>query len=159
MALYFAAIVGQSGDVWIGREVDLDTVEDLDALADLMRDTIEDGPALFFLEEDDEYVAIVRVDGDGDARTFISDERAVNTSAHAAMVMEDITVTEPEEDEEEGIRPEAVPFGDADLVASFGVPADSLLALCAEEGRLPADVITAICEKAGCADVLDDLRG
>ena len=40
----------------------------------------EGGTALFFLEENDEYLAIVRVDGDGDPRTFISDGRAVGTS-------------------------------------------------------------------------------
>jgi hypothetical protein len=31
--------------------------------------------------------------------------------------------------------------------------------LCAEEGALPADVIAALCEAAGCLDVLEKLRG
>jgi hypothetical protein len=30
--------------------------------------------------------------------------------------------------------------------------------LCGEEGLLPADVITRICAKAGCADVLEEIR-
>jgi hypothetical protein len=34
-----------------------------------------------------------------------------------------------------------------------------LLALCAEEGQLPSDVISTLCEAAGCLDVLDKLRG
>jgi hypothetical protein len=34
-----------------------------------------------------------------------------------------------------------------------------LLALCAEEGALPADIIAAVCEAAGCLDVLEKLRG
>ena len=33
-----------------------------------------------------------------------------------------------------------------------------VLALCAEEGLLPADVLTTLCERAGCDDVLESLR-
>jgi hypothetical protein len=34
-----------------------------------------------------------------------------------------------------------------------------LIQLCAEEGALPSDVIASLCERAGCLDVLDELRG
>ncbi len=60
-----------------------------------------------------------------------------------------------EDDEDEGTRPIAEPVGDAALLADLGTPADDLLALCAEEGLLPADVLTALCERAGCDDVLE----
>jgi hypothetical protein len=33
-----------------------------------------------------------------------------------------------------------------------------LLALCGQEGMLPSDVTTAICQRLGCADELDELR-
>ncbi len=65
---------------------------------------------------------------------------------------------EPDDDEEESIRPVAEPVGDAGLMTDFGTPADLLLDLAAEEGLLPADVLTALCEKAGCVDVLEQLR-
>jgi putative tRNA adenosine deaminase-associated protein len=158
---YFAAALARTNDGWNGSEVDMDTVEDLDTLVELLRDLAEGGPVLFFLEEDDEYLAIIRVDGDGDPRTFISDDRAVGTSALASLVMEDVAPPEEaegEDDDDEGTRPDAEVAGDADVVASFGIPADKLVALCATEGMLPADIVTAICEKAGCADALDDLR-
>ena len=156
---YFAAVLAQTSRGWVGRELDLAGVEDLDALADQMRETGE-GTALLFLEENEEYLAIVRVDGDGDPRTFISDDRAVGTSVLAEMIMQDIVVPEPnEDDEEESIKPEPEAVGDAEIVASFGISADSLLELCAEEGYLPADIMTAICEKAGCVEVLDEVRG
>jgi putative tRNA adenosine deaminase-associated protein len=158
---YFAAALYQSPDGWSAREVDMDHVEDLDSLVETLRDLGDGGTALFFLEEDDEYLAIVRVDGDGDPRTFISDDRAVGTSALAALVMEDVKPPEEgeaEDDDDEGTRPDAEVAGDADIVASFGVGADALVDLCHTEGMLPADIVSAICEKAGCAEQLDELR-
>ena len=158
---YFAAALVQADDGWSGREIDMENVEDLDTLVELLRDLAEGKTAIFFLEEDDEYVAIVRVDGDGDPRTFISDDRAIATSAHAALVMEDVVPpeeAEAEEDDDEGTRPDAEVAGDVEIVASLGISADRLIALCATEGMLPADIVTAICEKAGCAEALDDLR-
>ena len=136
MATYFAAVLARTSRGWKGRELEMAGIEDLDALADQMRDV-----------------------GDGDPRTFISDDRAVGTSALAELVMQDVVVPEPVEDEEEGIKPAPEAVGDADIVADLGVSADTLLELCAEEGYLPSDIMTAICEKAGCVDVLDEIRG
>lgn len=158
---YFAAALVKTDDGWSGHEVDMDTIEDLDGLVETLRDHAEGRTALFFLEEDDEYLAIVRVDGDRDPRTFISDDRAVGTSAKAALVMEDVAPPEEgegDDDDDEGTRPDAEVAGDVEILASFGVSGDALVALCATEGMLPADIITAVCEKAGCADALDELR-
>jgi putative tRNA adenosine deaminase-associated protein len=157
---YFAATLAESGGRWTGREEEVGDYADLDHLVESMRDYGDGGRVLLFVEEDDEYLAILRVDGDLDPRAFISDDRAVRTSAVAALVMEDLAAeTVVDEDEEEGTRPDPIPVGDLDLVADFGVDADGLIGLCHTEGMLPADMITAICEKAGCADVLEDLRG
>lgn len=159
MATYFAAVLARTARGWTGSELDMATIEDLDGLADQMRDVADGGTALLFLEEDDEYLAIVRVDGDGDPRTFISDDRAVGTSRYAELVMQDLVAREPVEDDEEGIKPAPEAAGDADIAKDLGVPGDTLLELCAEEGYLPSDIMTAICEKAGCVDVLDEIRG
>ena len=37
--------------------------------------------------------------------------------------------------------------------------AADLLAMCAHEGTLPVDLLVAVCEKAGCGEVFEDLRG
>ncbi|MGZ6826627.1 MAG: tRNA adenosine deaminase-associated protein, partial [Mycobacteriales bacterium] len=62
---YFAAALARTDDGWTGRELDLDEVDDLESLAEELRELSGDapGPALLLLEEDDEYVALVRVDG------------------------------------------------------------------------------------------------
>jgi hypothetical protein len=44
-------------------------------------------------------------------------------------------------------------------MADLGTPGSQLLALCAEEGQLPADIMSIICERAGCLEALDSLRG
>lgn len=161
---YFAAALARAGDDWTAHEVDLDEVEDLESLADQLREMTGDGegPALLLLEEDDEYVAVVRVDGGAgsldEPRVFLSDRRAVQASEVAAMLWEDAPAAATDDAEDEGIRPVAEPVGDAGLLADLGISSDDLLALCAGEGLLPADVLAAVCERAGCADVLEQLR-
>jgi putative tRNA adenosine deaminase-associated protein len=163
---YFAVALARTGESWTGVEVDLDELEDIEALTDLMRDLTGEGagPALLMLEEDDEYLAIVRVDGGstglGEPRVFLSDRRAVQNSDVAAMLWEEADPDEDveDDDDDEGTRPVAEPVGDTELLADLGTPGGQLVDLCAEEGLLPADILTAVCERAGCADVLEELR-
>ena len=162
---YFAAALARTDDGWTGRELDLGEVEDLEALAEELRDLTgdTDGPALLLLEEDDEYLAVVRVDGGvgslDEPRVFLSDRRAVQGSDVAAMLWEDAGPEEDDqEDEDEGTRPVAEPVGDASLLADLGTSGDDLLDLCAQEGLLPADVLTGVAERAGFLEVLDGLR-
>lgn len=160
---YIASVLARSGAAWSGQDLDLSDVDDLDELADRMRDQPGE-VAVFLLEEDDEYVAVVRVDRDGDeAQVFLSDRRVLDGSGLAARLFgesleEDSPVTD-EEDEEESSRPEVEPAGDASLLADLGVDADRLTSLCAEEGMLPSDVIFAVGEHLGAADVLEQVRG
>ena len=158
---YFAAALARTEAGWTGEEVDLDAYDDLEGLADHLRDLVDDGtgPALLLLEQDDEYVAVVRVDGGAalaEPRLFLSDRRAVLADGVAAMLWEHDG--DGDEDDDEGTRPVAEPVGDAALLSDLGTSADALVALCAEEGLLPADVHTALCERAGCLDVLEGLR-
>lgn len=161
---YFAAALARTEQGWTGVELDLTEVADLESLADLLRDLSGDGPgpALLLLEEDDEHLAVVRVDGGAgslsEPRVFLSDRRAVLGSDVAAMLWEDEAGSAGSEDEDEGTRPIAEPVGDATVFADLGTPPATLLELCSEEGLLPADVLTTLCERAGCDDVLEQLR-
>ncbi len=162
---YFAAALARTDQGWTGVELDLSEVDDLEVLTDLLRDLTGDGtgPALMMLEEDDEYVGVVRVDGGAgsldEPRVFLSDRRAVQQSDVAAMLWETAEILEVDDDEEdEGTRPIAEPVGDTELLADLGTSSELLLQTCAEEGLLPADVLTALCERAGCLDALEELR-
>ncbi len=162
---YFAAALAHTPEGWTGREFELTEVDDLDGLTDALRDLALDGPgpSLLLLEEDDEYVAVVRVDGGAagldDPRVFLSDRRAVQGSEVAAMLWGDAE-DEPADgdDVDDGTRPVAEPVGDTEVLADLGTPADDLLDLCAEGGLLPADVLTVLGERGGFLDVLDGLR-
>ncbi len=161
---YFAAALARTEQGWTGVELDLSEVDDLEELADLLRDLSGDGggPALLLLEENDEHLAVVRVDGGAgslsEPRVFLSDRRAVAASEVAAMLWDDGEDDSDEDDEDEGNRAIAEPVGDTAVLADLGTPAAQLLDLCAEEGLLPADVLTTLCENAGCDDVLERLR-
>lgn len=162
---YFAAALSRTDDGWTAREFDLDLYDDLEGLAEDLRELSGEapGPTLLLLEEDDEYVGVVRVDGAAgsldEPRVFLSDRRAVLTNGVASLLWEDgeEEVVE-DDDEDEGIRPVAEPVGDPALLSDLGTPADVLLDLCAEEGLLPADVLTGVAERAGFLEVLDSLR-
>lgn len=163
---YFAAALARTDQGWTGVELDLSEVDDLEVLTDLLRDLTGDGegPALMMLEEDDEYVGLVRVDGGasslGEPRVFLSDRRAVQQSEVAAMLWEATEVLEDDDDDDddEGTRPIAEPVGDTSLLADLGTPPDLLLETCAEEGLLPGDVLAVLCERAGCLDAFELLR-
>jgi putative tRNA adenosine deaminase-associated protein len=162
---YFAAVLARGTAGWTGLELDLDGAEDVDEVAELIRDATDSArTAVLFVEEDDEYVAIVRVDRDADEpRVFISDGRAadsypiVELLAVAVEAARDEDADEQDEDAPPGHDSE--PLGDAALLADLGTPARDLLALCAHEGTLPSDLISEVCERAGCLDELEALRG
>lgn len=168
---YIASVLVRSGSAWTGRDLDLSEVTDLDELTDQLRE--EDATTtLVLIEEDDEYLAIVRIDGDDDLRVFVSDGRVLEASGvagrlladavEAAAVAADALDADPDavddEDEQSG-RPEVEPAGDDALLTDLGVPGPALLELCAEEGMLPSDVIFAVAERIGAAEVLEAVRG
>jgi len=67
--------------------------------------------------------------------------------------------SDDDEDEDDGRVLAGEPVGDAEVLSDLGTPAARLLKLSAEEGLLPGDVISALCESAGCLDPLETLRG
>lgn len=178
---YFAAALARTSGGWTAEEIDLDGVEDVDGVADMLREVEEDADtALLFLEEDDEYVVVLRVDrGGDDPRVFISNARAADhypivemlavaveaasDAAEASSVSDADEVDDEADDavtEADDTPPgrDSEPLGDAELLADLGTPGPALLALCAHEGTLPSDVITEVCERAGCVDELEALR-
>jgi putative tRNA adenosine deaminase-associated protein len=162
---YFAAALARTPDGWTARELDLDGASDVDEVADRVRDVDGDvETALLFVEEDDEYVAILRLDPRSDEpRVFVSDAHAADSFPVAELFTDAVEEVDLEpadaEDEDEPPGHDSEPLGDADLLADLGTPRRDLLALVAHEGTLPADVITEVCERAGCLDELETLRG
>jgi putative tRNA adenosine deaminase-associated protein len=166
---YFAAVLTRTKDQWRGVEVDLDDCESMDDIADIVNDELGD-VRLLVVEQDDEYVALARVDaGDDEAHVFLSDGHAADAYRLAALIAEELEeIADPDESDEiddelasavlAAAGHDSTPLGDASLVEDLGTSATELLGLCAHEGTLPIDVIVAVCEKAGCADEFEAIR-
>jgi putative tRNA adenosine deaminase-associated protein len=157
----FACVLARAKGKWAADEVSVDDCESLQELADVARD-FDGDVRLLLIEQDDEYAAIVRLDEDeDDPRAFLSDGHAADSYALAAVVAEDLVeIGEDELGDDEDAPPahDSAPFGDPEIVEDLGTSANDLLAMCAHEGTLPIDVLVAVCEKAGCGEVFDDLR-
>ncbi|MFY1674624.1 tRNA adenosine deaminase-associated protein [Plantactinospora sp. WMMB334] len=175
---YFAAAVVRRPSGWTAAEVDLSGAGDIDEVADLLRDVDQDAEiSLLFVESDDAYLAVMRLDEGEDLRVFGSDSAFAEESRLGALLVGDIKapaleiddVVEPveraaggadddEDADEPTVDPDADPVGDADLLADLGISAHRLLTLCAHEGMLPADVTAEICQVIGCATEVEELR-
>ncbi|MER7891995.1 tRNA adenosine deaminase-associated protein [Micromonospora sp. NPDC094482] len=171
---YFAAAVVRDEGSWTAAEVNLRGAGDIDEVADRLRDVDQEADlSLLFVEADDTYLVILRLDEGEDLRIFGSDSAYAEESRLGALLVGDLKTSvtglddteEPrpaasgdEENEQPAVDPEADPVGDADLLADLGIPAQKLLNLCAQEGMLPADVTAEICLVLGCVDEVEELR-
>jgi putative tRNA adenosine deaminase-associated protein len=160
-------------DGWAASEMDLSGAADIDDVADRLRDLDPQAEvSLLFVESDDLYIVIVRLDDGEDLRVFGSDSAFAQESRLGALLLADVEapVLEIEEvaaleqetdDEEDGTAaadPDTDPVGDADLLADLGVSAHRLLELCAREGMLPADITAEVSQAIGCGDEVEELR-
>lgn len=174
---YFAAAVARDTKGWTAAELDLDGAADIDEIADRLRDVNPDAPVtLLFVESDDAYLVILRLDDGEDLRVFGSDSVFAEESRLGALLLGDIEEPavdveeasavpdeiEPDSaDEDAELRPpdpDIEPVGDPDLLADLGIPAPRLLELCVQEGMLPADITAEVCQAIGCGDEVEELR-
>jgi len=171
---YFAAAVARGAKGWTATELDLTGAADVEEVAELMRDVDPDAAvSLLFVESDDAYLVVMRLDEGEDLRVFGSDSVFAGESRLGALLLGEIEepaleiddVTAPPSadetaaaDEPAPAEPDVDPVGDPDLLTDLGVPAHRLLELCAHEGMLPSDVTVEICQVLGCADDVEELR-
>lgn len=165
---YFAVAATRADDVWEAAEIDLDAVGDLDDVIDVVRDVDSNAEvSLLFVEADDEYLVILRLDNGDDARVFGSDAPFAEESRLGGVLLSDIDANVPtsiptgdDDDLETPVMSEldAQPVGEADLLSDLGVPASTLLNLCAKDGMLPSDVTAEVASLIGCGDVVDEIH-
>ena len=167
----FAAAVARGKNGWTASELDLTGLADLDDVVDRLRDAEPNAElSLLFVEADDQYLVILRLDEGDDLRVFGSDSAFASESRVGTLLLGDIEapalgidelaagITALDDEEESAADPDADPVGDAEVLADLGVSSHRLLTLCALEGMLPADVTAEICQRLGCGDELEELR-
>jgi putative tRNA adenosine deaminase-associated protein len=171
----FAAAVTREAKIWSAAELDLSGAADIEEITDRLRDVAPEAEvSLLFVESDDAYLAILRLDEGEDLRVFGSDAVFAEESRLGTLLLGDIEepaldldavedAAADDEDEEEADKPPAPagdvePVGDAELLSDLGVPAHRLLELCAQEGMLPSDITAEVCQAIGAGDEIEELR-
>ncbi|BFU41845.1 hypothetical protein KRMM14A1004_00820 [Krasilnikovia sp. MM14-A1004] len=168
----FAAAVARGKNGWTASELELSGLADIDEVADRLRDVEPDAAlSLLFVEADDEYLVILRLDEGEDLRVFGSDSAFAEESRVGALLLGDIEApaleidelaapapSDDDESDQPAVDPDADPVGDAELIADLGISAHKLLSLCGLEGMLPSDVTAEICQRLGCGDEVEELR-
>jgi putative tRNA adenosine deaminase-associated protein len=174
---YFTAVLARVGSGWKARDVEVDEADSLDGLADALRSVaVDDQPVLAVVEHEDEWFAIIRVDGEEEPRLFVSDLGAASHGGYAEMLAsaadvdadlepdEDQADDEESEDEEEGEEREPEPpaalvwAGEPDLLEDLGVTGRVLRRLVEENADDPGAVLADVGERVGFAELLEALR-
>ncbi|MFI9720825.1 hypothetical protein ACIHFE_14395 [Streptomyces sp. NPDC052396] len=177
--MYFAALLARTEDGWQASDTDLDNVETVSDFADLAREAaVDDDTVLVYIEQEDSWFGIVRVDGEEDPRIYLSDAAAANRSSYGALLVDELLGRddsedddldtldldgtedgEPEAGEDEGEddgaaaaeRVPAGPLGDQGVLADLGIAEKEL-------GALGEDALGEIADCLGCTDVLEAVR-
>jgi putative tRNA adenosine deaminase-associated protein len=156
--------------------VSLADAADTEDVADRLRD-IDPGAdvSLLFLESDEEYLAILRLDHGEDPRVFSSDAAFAGESRVGALVLGaeptssveiDAQLTSPASEDAEppmGARDPGSPTiaetaGDPALLGDLGVSAWRLLDLCTNEELRASDITAEVCMAIGAGDEVEELR-
>lgn len=164
---YFTAVLASDGDGWRSVDLDVEDAVDVEELADEVRAAVDGsgdapGPLLVVLEREDDWFALVRVDGE-EPRAFVSDLAAATSSHYGELlsVTADSPAPQPapqEDEEEDSAARVAAPTwaGDADLLSDLDLPGSELADTA--ESRDPASALVAVGEKVGFVDLLEALR-
>ncbi len=171
----FAAAVARGKNGWTASELDLSGLADIDEVVDQLQDTEPDADlSLLFVEADDQYLVILRLDEGEDLRVFGSDSAFADESRTGALLLADIetpalgiddlaappagAAADDDDADRPAADPDADPIGDAEILADLGISSHRLLTLCGLEGMLPADITAEICQRLGCGDEVEELR-
>ncbi|MFB7411748.1 hypothetical protein ACFCZ2_31660 [Streptomyces sp. NPDC056202] len=177
--MYFAALLARTEDGWEASDTELDDVETLSDLTELAREASDDDTVIVFIEQEDAWFGIVRIEGEEDPRVYVSDGAAAARSSYGEILTREILgddlddiVDELEsldldgtedgepldgdtdDDEETNVAAEAVPaapVGDRLILADLGMPPADLMAL-------DSDALAEIADALGAAEVLEAVR-
>lgn len=142
---FFAAVFARTPQGWVGTEAVLTEVEGIDDVADLMREAAVESygdPVVLLIEQDDDWFAVLRLDGEGEPRAYVSAVREDGMGALFHQLVGDV--------------PDGDPAGDPDLLRDLGVGGDRMGDL--GERALPGDALLTVAELTGFGEEFDRLR-
>lgn len=142
---YFAAVFAQTPQGWIGAEAMLAEAEGVDDVADLMREAAVESygdPVVLLIEQDDDWFAVVRLDGQEEPRAYVSTVRDDGLGSLFNQLVGEV--------------PDGDSGGDPALLSDLGLDAKRLSDL--GERALPSDALLTVAEHAGFGEEFDRLR-
>ncbi|RSS53813.1 hypothetical protein [Streptomyces sp. WAC01280] len=179
--MYFAALLARTEDGWEASDTELDDVETLSDLAELAREASDDDTVIVYIEQEDAWFGIVRIEGEEDPRIYVSDGAAAARSSYGEILTREILgddldaeldelesldldgtedgepLADDADDDDDGradVAAEAVPaapVGDALVLADLGLSERELRAL-------DSDALAVIADALGAAEVLEAVR-
>ncbi|ATW49382.1 tRNA adenosine deaminase-associated protein [Streptomyces xantholiticus] len=178
--MYFAALLARTHDGWEASDTELDDVETLSDLTDLAREaSVDEDTVLVFIEQEDAWFGVLRVEGEEDPRIFVSDAAAAARSSYGEILTNELLGRddddpvddldslnldgtedgEPEEDDQDtvdvpaqgGEAVPAGPVGDREILVDLGLSEKELLAL-------DTDALMEIADALGAGEVLETVR-
>nr|WP_202554914.1 hypothetical protein [Streptomyces sp. SID4950] len=166
-------MLARTEDGWEASDTELDDVETLADLADLARESAgeDDDTVLVFIEQEESWFGIVRVDGEEDPRVYVSNAAAAARSSYGELLLTDellgkdgsidlddldLDGTEDGEPDDDGDDDSvdsvpSGPVGDVSILADLGVGEKELSAL-------DDDALGDIAEALGASEVLETVR-
>jgi putative tRNA adenosine deaminase-associated protein len=178
--VYFAAVLARTHDGWEASDTELDDVETLSDLTDLAREaSVDEDTVLLYIEQEDAWFGVLRVEGEEDPRIFVSDAATAARSSYGEILTNELLGGddddpaadldslnldgtedgEPEEDEQStvdvpaqgGETVPAGPVGDREILADLGLSEKELL-------TLDTDALMEIADALGVGEVLETVR-
>ncbi|GGJ83407.1 hypothetical protein GCM10011583_13850 [Streptomyces camponoticapitis] len=184
--MYFAALLARTEDGWEASDTELDDVETLSDLTDLAREaSVDEDTVLVFIEQEDAWFGVLRVEGEEDPRIYVSDAAMAARSSYGEILTDellggdeddladaldtlDLDGTEDGEiEEQEDTEDPEGSTGPADAAGSGTVPAGPVgdrtiladLGLSeAELLALDTDAMAEIADALGASEVLETAR-
>jgi putative tRNA adenosine deaminase-associated protein len=142
---YFAAVFARTPQGWVGTEAVLAEAEGVDDVADLMREAAVESygdPVLLLIEQDDDWFAVLRLDGENEPRAFISTVREDRLGSLFNQLVGEV--------------PDGDSGGEPELLEDLGIDGKRLADL--GERSLPGDALLTVAELAGFGEEFDRLR-
>ncbi|WP_328398985.1 hypothetical protein OHS70_18990 [Streptomyces sp. NBC_00390] len=179
--MYFAALLARTQDGWEASDTELDDVETLSDLTDLAREaSVDEDTVLVFIEQEDAWFGVIRVEGEEDPRIFVSDAAAAARSSYGEILtnellggddddladdLDALDLDGTEDGEPEAGDPDdedrvsvtagesvpAGPVGDREILRDLGLSEMELLAL-------DTDALMEIADALGAGEVLETVR-
>ncbi|MFI0977889.1 hypothetical protein ACH4SP_12920 [Streptomyces sp. NPDC021093] len=96
--MYFAALLARTEDGWEASDTELDDVESLSDLVELAREgSADDDMVLVFIEQEDAWFGVVRVEELEDPRIYVSDAAAAARSSYGEILTNELLGTDGED--------------------------------------------------------------